>query len=144
MSDSEVYEDEPPHPADDDQEFDGDPLAEDDFEYVLVHKNQLRALLQRCHLCGKGYREKSDPEKRASSPRNKNPPQRKIHWTRRGTSVTAIYRCACVGENRIRWSSQPKVGDTETRQGNLELVAAAIAAPIAFVVSLDSGSTNCL
>lgn len=56
-----------------------------------------------------------------------------------GSNLTAVTRCACVGQGRLRWSTQEYVPETNIRTGNLSIVASCAAAPIPFV-ELDAFS----
>lgn len=47
--------------------------------------------------------------------------------------MTAITRCVCVNNARIRWSTQEYAPDTNLRSGNIAVVASAIVAPVSFV-----------
>ena len=98
-----------------------DEVIEDDKPtYLIVELSQLKILLQHCHICGKipGGRSKGK--------------SRTINWTRNGTCFTAVTRCLCQKDNRIRWSTQKFVEGTETRSANLAITAAAQVAPIGY------------
>uniref|UniRef100_A0A914DJR9 Mutator-like transposase domain-containing protein n=1 Tax=Acrobeloides nanus TaxID=290746 RepID=A0A914DJR9_9BILA len=86
--------------------------------FVLVEIAQLEKLLQRCHECGRlpgGYR--------TGLPRN-------INWIQTGSNLTAHYRCSC--KQKCSWSTQSYIDGTETRVGNVALVAAAHASSIGY------------
>ena len=104
-----------------------------DFDYLLVQRSQLEALLtRRCVRCGKAKYERSTPSKRPRLSEH----ARKIIWKQRGTNMTATWTCSCYKKNKksIRWAAQTYIEGTKTRQGNVAVVAAAAASPIALML----------
>jgi hypothetical protein len=49
-----------------------------------------------------------------------------------GTNLTAIFRCSCKSNSRLRWPCQEYIENTETRTGNIAIVAAAQVSAIPF------------
>ena len=112
-------------------------VEDDGFDYLLVQRSQLEAILtRRCVLCGKAKYERSTPVKRPRLSEH----ARKVIWKQRGANMTAMWTCSCYkkGKKYIRWSAQSYIEGTKTREGNVAVVAAAAFSATSSVESAHS------
>ena len=92
-------------------------------KFCVVELEQLEMLLQRCPSCGSSL--KAPGGRPAQQPRI-------IQWGTKGTSMTATINCGCTKSKKCTWSTQSFISGTNTRIGNLTIVAAAQVSGIAF------------
>jgi len=106
-------------------------LGDDGYKYVIVDASLLVGALRHCVNCGAAPLQKQSMTTPGSDSRRKRKSRakpgrnRKIKWTKVGTSLTARFRCKCSGMNKISWSSQVYLNGSQTRAGNVRVVAAA-------------------
>uniref|UniRef100_A0A914D5Q4 Uncharacterized protein n=1 Tax=Acrobeloides nanus TaxID=290746 RepID=A0A914D5Q4_9BILA len=109
-------------------------ITEEESVFAVVELKQLKILLQRCHECGRIPGGPSKGKLRNITWKQTGGPSkeklRNITWKQTGSNLTAHYRCAC--KDKCSWSTQSTIPGTDTRLGNLALVAAAHTAPIGY------------